>query len=154
MSKKEEPKINIPNYIAIESILGAACFLTSKSPNHKYIFAHEYESMIIPAIINNQFSLFRNEKNEPIAFISWAVVNNDVENRLLEGNAKLKPQDWKSGEKNYIIDVISPFVPTIKILKEFSQNQFKDKEISILKPNKDKKGSNIAIQLPEFLKDH
>jgi cytolysin-activating lysine-acyltransferase len=135
---------NIPGHIAMESAIGSVLMIAAKSPNHKYLFSADYEWMIIPAITTRQFVLFRNKNNEPIAFVSFASVNEEIEKRLLEGTKKLTPKDWQSGDKLYIIDIISPFAPASQILKELSEKQFKDKEINLLKPSADKKTITAA----------
>lgn len=151
--KTDKKQNKTPNYVAMESALGAVCLLLTKAPSFKYLFAGEYEWRIIPAIATNQFALFRNDKKEPIAFVSFASINEEIEKRLLSGSLKLTPAEWKSGDKLYIIDVISPFAGVPEILKQLGENQFKDKKIHILKPSKDKKGGNIAITLKEFLSE-
>ena len=151
-NKEQTEKINIPNHISIESAIGAACLLITKSPAHKYLFSHDYEWMIIPPIITKQFSLFRNKKEEPIAFVSFASVNEEVEKRLLDGVLKLTPRDWVSGDRLYIIDIVSPFAPVSDILRQLSNGQLKDKNIKILKPNKDKKGM-MAVSLQDAVNE-
>ncbi len=146
----DKSKIQIPQFIALESTLGAITILAMKSQSHKYLFTSDLEWLVIPAIAQKQFALFRNGKNEPISFITWANVDEETEKRLLSGSLKLQPKDWNSGNKKYIIDVISPFVPAKEILKEFKEKHFKDKEIRILRPKKDGKGFE-AVLLQEFL---
>lgn len=151
--KTDKKQNKTPNYVAMESALGAVCLLLTKAPSFKYLFANEYEWRIIPAIAAGQFALFRNDKNEPIAFVSFASVNEEVEKRFLSGNLKLTPAEWKSGDKLYIVDIISPFAEISEILSQINKGKLKDKEIHILKPNKDKKGGNIATTLKEFLSE-
>ena len=148
---KKSQKTDIPHYISMESAVGSVLMIATKSAKYKYLFSHDYEWMIIPPIAAKQYSLFRNDNNEPIAFVSFATVNEEVEKRLLAGSLKLSPTDWRSGKKIYIIDVISPFVPAAEILKQIGENQLKDKEVHVLKPSQNKKGGNIAITLKEFL---
>lgn len=133
---------NPPAHIYMESALGAVLLLAIRSNTHKYLFSADYEWLILPAIASRQFTIFRNKKNEPIAYISWADVNEEIEKRLLSGTTKLQPKDWKSGDKKYVIDIISPFVPQSEILKQLSQTQFKDKEqeLNILAPKKEGRG--------------
>jgi len=147
--KSEDKNIQIPTYIAIESSVGAALLLAGKSSSHKYLFASDFESAIIPAVLLKQFFLFRNDKNEPVAFVSFANVSEEVEKRLLEGTTKLKPGEWKSGDKLYLIDLISPFAPATEVLKQLNENQFKDKEVNVLRPKKEGKGfeSNLLKDL-------
>ncbi len=141
---------NIPNHISVESAIGSVLLIATKSPTHKYLFSQDYEWMIIPPITAKQYSLFRNKRNEPIAFVSFASVSEEVEKRLLDGSLKLNPKEWVSGNKLYIIDIISHFIPVPDILKELSEGQFKDKDIKILKPNKGKKGmTGISLKDPQ-----
>lgn len=152
MKEQETQKNNIPYHISMESAIGSVLLIATKSQSYKYLFSHDYEWMIIPPIAAGQYSLFRNKRNEPIAFVSFASVNEEVEKRIIAGSLKLSPADWTSGDKLYIIDVISPFIPVIDILKELNDGQFKDKNIKILRPNENQKGKNNPIRLKEFLK--
>lgn len=142
--KSDKPEKNtksvIPSYVLMESAIGALCFLAAKSDSHRYLFVSDYEWLVFPAIKLRQFLILRNRKNEPIAFVSWASVNDEVEQRLLKGAVKLKPSEWKSGEKIYIIDIISPFVSKIDIITQLNNNNFKDSEVRILLPKKDAVG--------------
>ena len=71
--------LQLPQFIALESTVGAVVLLMMKSQSHKYLFTSDLEPLIFPPIIHKQFTLFRNNKNEPLAFISWAKVNEEVE---------------------------------------------------------------------------
>ena len=145
-NKVKEFKGPVPQYLELESAVGAALLLSMKSTTHKHIFSHEFEWMIIPAIVSKQFIIFRNAKNEPIAFVSFASVNEGVEKRLLSGTLKLTPAEWRSGDKLYVIDVISPFSPPIEILRQLnSSGKIKSKEVRVLKPGKDGKGMKSEL---------
>jgi len=156
INKEQEKKtIQLPAFISIESALGAVSMLAMKSNNHKYLFVSDYEWLIMPPIALKQFVLFRTEKNEPIAFISWASVNEEVEKRLLNGKNKLKPQEWNSGNKLYIIDMITPYGIGKEILKQLNEKQFKDKDVYLIRPKKDEKGieGKLLKELIEEFKD-
>ena len=142
---KDNQKIAVPAFIAIESTLGAVSILSMRSQSHKYIFAGDYEWLFLPAISLKQFVLFRSAKNEPIAFVSWALVNDEVEKRISFGITKLQPKDWNSGDKIYIMDIISPFTSQREVLIQLNENQLKDKEVKVLSPKKDGKGLEIRI---------
>lgn len=148
---KQSQNIKVPNHVALEMTIGAAILLVTKSESHKYFFSSELETKIIAPILSKQFLLMRSEKNEPIAFVTFADVDEEVEKRLFSGNIKLKPQDWKSGKNSYIIDIVSPFISPLKILDEANKKQFKDKKVKILKPTKNGMDS---ILLTEFLKEN
>jgi cytolysin-activating lysine-acyltransferase len=144
-SQNDNKKIEIPAFIAIESTLGAISILSMKSQSHKYVFAGDYEWLFLPSIALKQFALFRSNKNEPVAFVSWASVSEEVEKRLAVGITKLQPKDWNSGDRLYIIDIISPFASQQEVLTQLNNNQLKDKEVKILSPKKDGKGLEIRI---------
>lgn len=148
--------VQLPQFIAIESTIGAVVLLMMKSQSHKYLFTSDLEPLIFPPIIHKQFTLFRNNKNEPLAFISWAKVNEEVEKRLLSGVMKLKPQDWNSGDRIYIIDAITSLPSTKEFLKQLQKNKFKDQKVNILKPKIDDKGNVdgfMRVLLTEVLKE-
>jgi len=141
--KEENQKASIPSYISMESVVGAACLLAAKSTMHKHLFASDYEWLIFPAIRLKQFFLLRSKNNEPVAFVSWAMINDEVEKRLLSGVVKLKPSDWNSGNKMFIIDVISPFVPESEIMKQLNDGRLKGREVNVLVPKNNSKGFEI-----------
>lgn len=145
-------EIKIPQFISLESTLGAIVLLASRSQSHKFLFMSDLEWLVMPAIAQKQFMLFRNPKNEPVAFVSWAKVSVDVEKRLLSGQTKLQPQDWNSGDKLYVMDVVSPFAQGKEVLNQLQQNQLKGQDVNILRPSKDKKGLE-SVSLAKFLED-
>lgn len=136
----------VPQHIAMESALGAALLLATKATTHKYLFAHDFEWLFIPAIATKQFALYRNKQGEPIAFVSWAKINEDIENRLLSGVLRLSPQDWNSGEKFYVIDVVSPFFPVQDILKQLANGQLRNNDANIVRPNSDGVMESVPLQ--------
>ncbi|MBL6665278.1 MAG: toxin-activating lysine-acyltransferase [Rickettsiales bacterium] len=149
--ENQEPT-KIPQYLALESTLGVISLLASKSNAHKYLFLSDLEWLIIPPLTKKQFVVFRSKKNEPIAFVSWANVSEEVETRLLSGSTKLQPKDWDSGDKTYIMDVISPFAKSKDVLKELQEKHLKNKKAKILAPNKDKSKKGFESKdLKEFL---
>lgn len=140
-NKNQKPQqIQLPNFISMESALGAVILLANRSQSHKHLFITDMEWLVIPPVMLKQFAVFRTQKNEPMAFISWASINEEVEKRLLTGNVKLKPQEWKSGDKLYIIDVLSPFGGQYELLKQLKERQFKDKDVYLIRPRSDNKG--------------
>ncbi len=130
-----------PVNISIENIIGAITLLAIKSPNHKYSFVNDLEWMYLPAINLKQFRIFRQkEQNSPLAIVTWASVDKETEDRLLSGSLKLAPKDWNSGDRLWLIDVLSPFVKPINILNQLNDLEFKDKTIHLLRPKKEGSG--------------
>ncbi len=143
-------EVKIPSFVAVESYVGAIVLLATRSPSHKHLFLNDLEWLVIPAVANKQFKIFRNQKNEPVAFISWANINTDVEKRILQGGAKLSPNEWNSGKNVWIIDIIAPFGAPINALEELLNTDLKEKNAKILNPSEDGK-SFIGKSFAQFI---
>ncbi|MCC6889183.1 MAG: toxin-activating lysine-acyltransferase [Hyphomicrobiales bacterium] len=59
-------------------------------------------------LLLQQLRLFY-ENSKPIGVAFWATVSAEVEERLAAGTSRLRPQDWKSGERLWVVEVIAPF---------------------------------------------
>jgi cytolysin-activating lysine-acyltransferase len=91
------------------SILGQVMWLMMQSPLHRNLFLSEIEWRVLPAIAMGQSRLFRDDKKKPLAFVTWAFVTDEIAGRLQAQPARLQPNEWKSGERRLIIDVVAPF---------------------------------------------
>ena len=87
--------------------LGNAVALMMASPRHKYLFLADIESMILPPILLGQAKLYSTDKG-PVAFAIWANLSADVEQRWLYEGARLSPADWNSGDRLWLVEIISP----------------------------------------------
>jgi cytolysin-activating lysine-acyltransferase len=113
----------------VSAVLGEVVWLLTQSPQHKQaFFLGDLEWMAMPPILLQQFRMFY-AKDRPIGVILWAFVNDEVEARLLSGNARMRPQDWKCGDKLWIVEVVAPFGGTDEMLKDLKAKVFKDREI-------------------------
>jgi cytolysin-activating lysine-acyltransferase len=113
----------------VSAVLGEIVWLLTQSPQHKQaFFIGDLEWMAMPPILLQQFRMFY-AKDKPIGVILWAFVNDEVESRLLSGNARMRPQDWKCGDKLWIVEVVAPFGGTDEMLKDLKAKVFKDREV-------------------------
>ena len=46
---------------------------------------------------------------QPIGVVLWGLVSAEVEARLAAGSARMRPQDWRSGNRPFVVEVIAPF---------------------------------------------
>ena len=83
-----------------------------------------------PALLN-QFRIFY-AKDRPLGVVLWAQVNDEVAERLAAGGARLRPQDWKSGDQVWAVDVIAPFGGHEEMLKDLKAKVHPDREIRYL----------------------
>jgi cytolysin-activating lysine-acyltransferase len=113
----------------VSAVLGEVVWLLTQSPQHKQaFFLGDLEWMAMPPILLQQFRMFY-AKDRPIGVILWATVNDEVAERLLAGNARLRPQDWKCGDTLWIVDVIAPFGGTDEMLKDLKAKVFPEREV-------------------------
>ncbi len=115
----------------VAGVLGEITWLMTQSPNHKGFFISDLEWMIMVPVMLQQFRLFYN-KDKPIGVALYARVNDEVEERLKSGSARLRPQDWKSGDKLWIVEIIAPFGGHEAMMTDFKQRLFKDTDVHFL----------------------
>jgi cytolysin-activating lysine-acyltransferase len=56
-------------------------------------------------------------------------VNDEAEERLKSGHARLAPADWKSGEKLWPVDIVAPFGGHDAMIKELTEKVFPGQEV-------------------------
>lgn len=127
------------------TVLGEVAWLMMQNPNHKYMYLADLEWLVLPAVTNKQFRLFKKD-NVPIAYISWAYLDIESENRLIAGAPKLRPGDWAQGDesKAWLIDVIAPFGGGDEFVRHLKQLQFSDRQLMSMRPAEDGKGLDIV----------
>ncbi len=103
------------------STLGQAVFLMTVSKRHRDLKISVIEEIVSTAIFLQQFKLYSKGK-QPIAFLAWATVSDEVKKRFDAGNTTLELKDWRSGSNLIMVDCISPFAPEEEILKQFQDS--------------------------------
>ncbi|MBF0268902.1 MAG: toxin-activating lysine-acyltransferase [Alphaproteobacteria bacterium] len=119
-------------------VLGDVVWLMTQSPNHKHLFIADLEWLVLPPVMLRQFRLVRG-KDKPQAFVTWAMLNEEAEQRLMAGHTRLRPSDWNAGDRAWIVDLVAPFGGQEAVLKEIKQRLFADKPLKLLQPGKDGK---------------
>ena len=97
----------------VSHMLGEIVWLLSQSPTHKHFTIGDLEWMVMPAILQEQFRVFHGEQH-PVGFALWAYLSDDAEARLNDiamtgQGARLRPDDWKSGNNLWLVDLVAPF---------------------------------------------
>ncbi len=129
-------------------VLGDVVWLMTQSPNHKHLFIADLEWLVMPPVMLRQFRLVRG-KDKPQAFVTWAMLNEEVEQRLMAGHTRLRPSDWNAGDRAWIVDLIAPFGGQEAVLKEIKQRLFADKPLKLLQPGKDGKPVTGEVRVKE-----
>ena len=124
----------------VSHMLGEVTWLLSQSPTHKHFAIGDLEWLVMPAILLEQFRVFHGEKH-PLGFALWATFSEEVEARFKEQAAagqgvRLRPQDWKSGDRLWLIELVAPFATAENklqdaMLADLVQGVFKGKSFKL-----------------------
>ena len=148
MNNKEEPSVPKPAEASdkpgenaepstadhsktLSNILGEIIWMMTRSPNHRYFFISDLEWMVMQPVSLGQFRVFHGDEY-PVGVLFWAYVNEEVENRLKLGVTKLSPSDWKSGDRLWLVDAITPFGNAQQMLDDLTENVFPDRPYKYL----------------------
>jgi len=108
----------------VSHLLGEMTWLLTQSPIHKAMQIGDLEWLCMPALINQQFYLFR-DKEQPVGLALWAKCNPEAERKLeggmIEPENRLTLEEWSSGDKIWLVDLVAPF----------ATNENKQREIMI-----------------------
>lgn len=140
--QKEDNKLTIP------TILGDMVWLKMQTKEGRYTFLSELEWQVLPPIKQKQFRLFRS-KDKPIAYVTWACVNEETEKRLKSGQLKLAQHEWANGDRLWLIEFVSPFGASKQSLINLKDQVFKNKTVNVLVP--DEAGNPMTKSLDELI---
>lgn len=106
----------------VSHMLGEVTWLLSQSQTHKHFAIGDLEWLVMPAILLEQFRVFHGDKH-PLGFALWAEFSEEAEKRFLDQvnagrGARLRPQDWKSGDRLWLIEIVAPFATPDNKLNE------------------------------------
>ncbi len=112
----------------VSSVLGEIAWMFSMSPTHKYFFLADLEWLVMTPVMLTQFRLFRDDAGKPMGLVLWAYLDEPAEERLNSGATRIRPQDWKCGDRLWVIDVIdlTGGQKVDAMLQDTKQNVFKD----------------------------
>ena len=116
----------------------------SQSPLDKQFFIQDLEWFVMTPVLLQQFRLFY-DKDKPIGVVLWASVSEEVETMLARGTTKLRPQDWKSGDRLWVVEVIAPFGGAEEMVKDLKANVHPTREIKFLAVGRDGKRDVMTV---------
>lgn len=106
----------------VSHMLGELVWLLSQSPAHKHFSIGDLEWMVMPPILLEQFRVFHGDKH-PLGFALWAWLSEEAEARFkaqVEAGrgARLRPDDWKSGDRLWLVELVAPFATAENKMQE------------------------------------
>jgi len=121
MPSSAEPHAGAPT---VSHLLGEMTWLLTQSPLHRALLIGDIEWLCMPALLKRQFYLFR-DGDRPVGLALWAKCGPGAEAKLergmIEPENRLSLEEWDSGERVWLVDLIAPF----------ATNQNRQREIMI-----------------------
>ncbi|MGN7612777.1 toxin-activating lysine-acyltransferase [Magnetococcales bacterium HHB-1] len=131
-----------PQY-PFNALLGQVTALMLNSPPHKHFFISDLEWLVVPPIALGQFRLFQKERKS-IGYASWAYIDEAIEERLKGGSVRLRPDEWKSGDKLWLIDLVAPFGGHQDLIKDLKEQVFENQTMKTLQTAPDGQGMAVV----------
>ena len=124
--------------------LGYIAGLFSNSKYYVKTSIGHFMASVIPALRFNQFKIFFNGFR-PVAYASWALLSDEIQEKYKNGNYPLVMNDWKSGENLWLVEFIAPYSQKDRdaVIKNLQEKIFVNKTINIITRNED--GSLKAV---------
>lgn len=98
-------------------------WLYSVSDLHKKWSMDSLHQWTIPALRHQQYRLYRSG-DKPVGFATWAWLSEDIETIYATNPSSLKPRDWQSGERLWILDLVAPFGDAKRVIADLRRNVF------------------------------
>ncbi len=86
---------------------GDAAFLYMRSPRHQDMPLKSFRESVEPPLILGQYRIFGFD-GVPRGMFTWAWMSPEAEREYVCGGA-LRPEDWRSGDRLWIIDLVAPY---------------------------------------------
>lgn len=127
-------------------LLGQIVSLMGQSPAHRHIFISDLEWLVLPPLTKRQVRIWRRRTERgvaPVVYASWAMVTEEVEKRLLQGQNRLRPNEWDGGDIPWLIDLVAPYGGGDAALNELVDQTFGGRSIKALVPTP---GGGFAVR--------
>lgn len=93
-----------PDFVAV----GKIAWLWMNSPLHRPWPVDLLSRFVLPAIALNQYLLIERE-GFPVAYCSWAFLNQSAEVKYMIDPSHIRTEDWESGDRLWFVDWVAPF---------------------------------------------
>ena len=124
--------------------LGDIAWLLMQSKMHRHFFLADLEWFVLPALLNNQFKVYRNAK-QPVGVAFWAYLSEDVEKRMMDGQGRISPPEWNSGDQLWLISLVAPYGNAEKIIKDLYDTNLESKPFKF---HAFKDGKRTVVEYP------
>lgn len=96
----------------VSHMLGEMTWLLTQSPLHRALAIGDLEWLVMPALIHQQFYVFR-DGDQPVGLALWAKCGpaavRKLERGMVEPENRLTLEEWADGDQIWLVDLIAPF---------------------------------------------
>lgn len=104
----EAPPGARPNPGQTMAMLGTVVLLARASPLHARYRVAQLFDRVMPSLVRGQYALYvETGSGRPVGFCSWAWVSDDILADYLEGNRRVRPDDWDTGDNLFFQEMIA-----------------------------------------------
>lgn len=124
--------------------LGYCFHLLTHSSTHKDFNLADYMDVeICPANWRGQLRVYKNNEKHPVGFVTWAKVNENTKQELIQDSRALYHREWSSGDLLFFNDFVAPWGGVKEILSDLTSTMFpKEQAFSI---SRDKHGKTKKV---------
>lgn len=126
MTQAPNPAATAATPKTVAQMLGEIVWLMTQSQVHKQLFVGDLEWFCMPAILLEQFRMFYGP-DRPAAVALWAQVSEETEQRLIAGGSRLRPDEWRGGDRLWLIELVAPFGGEAEIMADLKNSIFAGK---------------------------
>lgn len=120
------------------TVNGFALELLAKSTYHRQFPIGDYFRVeVLPAIWNHQVQFYLDDQGNPVAMVTWAWLNEAVEQDIHATGRALTHDDWQCGNRLFFNDWITPYNNIREVLHDMTHNIFPDEVATSLRRNPD-----------------
>jgi hemolysin-activating ACP:hemolysin acyltransferase len=118
-----------------------------RSPRYRHYSLGDLEWLVIPPLATGQYSVAEVKPKHdrvqvPVGVALWASVSAEVDKKLsenLQTAIRLRPDEWKSGDILWLIDVVGDSRAVPQLLKQLVETSFKGRAAKMRTLGKDGK---------------
>ncbi len=144
LSKQEQQQAALQSKMMMAAY-GEIISVLSKSQHYKGATLTDLEWLVVPAVVNAQFTLAEAQSKSngfvtPVGLVMWAFVSPEVDARLTANIAapvKLTPQEWKSGDIIWVVDAVGQPRIVDALLKQVMKTTWKGRNAKMRARTKD-----------------
>ena len=110
--------------LSFAEAVGAMLMLCWQAELYRDWTADDLEYHFVPPLQAGQCKIYFDADRNPVAFVTWALVNKEHHAVLLDTGHTPPPDAWSSGDELWFIDIVAPFGHAPSIVRDMKRNVF------------------------------